>query len=92
MKSFFVSLTIAAACFIAFKPIPLEGCTSWMVFSDLTKNGTNILHKNRDALSRKSCVIFSPKNSPRKWIAIGDGGQTAMGMTSTGLAGAMNSG
>lgn len=67
-------------------------CTSWIVLSDLTKNNTNILHKNRDALSRKSCVIFSPKNSPRKWIAIGDGGQTAMGMTSTGLAGAMNSG
>lgn len=67
-------------------------CTSWIVLSDLTKNNTNILHKNRDALSRKSCVMFSPKNSRRKWIAIGDGGLTAMGMTSTGLAGAMNSG
>ena len=23
----------------------VHGCTSWMVFSDLTKNNTNILHK-----------------------------------------------
>ena len=67
-------------------------CTSWIVMSDLTGNNTNILHKNRDALAQKSCVYLSPENSPRKWIAVGDAGQTAMGMNVSGLAGAMNSG
>ena len=30
-------------------PFKAACCTSWMVFSDLTGNNTNILHKNRDS-------------------------------------------
>ena len=36
---------------------PGHECTSWMIFSDLTGNNTNILHKNRDALSRDIVVV-----------------------------------
>lgn len=66
-------------------------CTSWMVLSDLTKNNTNILHKNRDSLSRNVAVILSPADSPRKWIALGKQ-YTNTGLNASGLAGAMNSG
>ena len=44
-------------------------CTSWMVFADLTKNNTNILHKNRDSKYRNIKAYISPANSPRKWVA-----------------------
>lgn len=67
-------------------------CTSWMIMHDLTKNNTNILHKNRDARSRKITVYLSPANSPRKWIASGNDGHTTMGMNASGLAVVMNSG
>lgn len=66
-------------------------CTSWMVFSDLTKNNTNILHKNRDSTSRKVAVLLSPAVSPRKWIALGTE-KTNSGINTSGLAGVMNSG
>ena len=73
--------------------MPFEAvcCTSWMVFSDLTGNGTNILHKNRDSASRK---IFIRQNLPggkRKWISLGGNGAN-IGFNSSGLAGIMNSG
>ncbi len=67
-------------------------CTSWMVFNDLTGNGTNILHKNRDDKSRDVAVYISPADSPRKWISIGTDIPTNMAMNSSGLAGVMNSG
>ena len=67
-------------------------CTSWMVFSDLTKNNTNILHKNRDSKSRNIAVTLSPANSPRKWVAQGSGTSTNMAISASGLAGVMNSG
>ena len=68
-------------------------CTSWIVFSDLTKNNTNILHKNRDAKARDIAVHLSPPSSPRKWIAQGDKGHRfSMAMNASGLAGIMNSG
>lgn len=67
-------------------------CTSWIVFSDLTKNNTNILHKNRDAMSREVAVYLSKANSPRKWIAQGNNNFCAMAMNASGLAGIMNSG
>ena len=74
-------------------------CTSWLVFSDLTKNNTNLLHKNRDAAKyRAIAVLMSPVDSPRKWIGLGgatkrmtDGG-VCMGMNASGLAAVMNSG
>ena len=40
-------------------------CTSWMVFADLTKNNTNILHKNRDSKYRNIAAYLSPADSPR---------------------------
>ena len=76
-------------------------CTSWLIFSDLTGNGTHILHKNRDAKPRNLMPLFSRPDSPRKWIGLGDGevGGTAagtvcvcMGMNSSGLAAVVNSG
>ena len=84
-------MLLAAAC--TFMLSPLEGvcCTSWMVFSDLTCNGTNILHKNRDSASRKIFISTSESAAERKWISLGSGGAN-IGFNSSGLAGAMNSG
>ena len=67
-------------------------CTSWMVFSDLTKNNTNILHKNRDSKARQVVAFLSPENSARKYIALGLKGYANMGINTSGLAGVMNSG
>ena len=67
-------------------------CTSWMVFSDLTGNNTNILHKNRDALQRKIVMSASAPGSARQWIALGSGVGANMGVNRSGLAGVMNSG
>ncbi|MBO4513128.1 MAG: hypothetical protein J5746_10195, partial [Victivallales bacterium] len=73
-------------------------CTSWLVFSDLTKNNTNILHKNRDASSRGITVLISPADSPRKWVGLGNAvkgmtdGAVCMGLNASGLAVVMNSG
>ena len=86
---------IAAVLFSLFVPEDnpdLEHeCTSWMVFHDLTKNNTNILHKNRDAKTRDIAVLLSPAESPRKWVALGTT-TTNMGISTTGFAGVMNSG
>ena len=73
-------------------PVLDHECTSWMVFSDLTKNNTNILHKNRDFRKRDIVVHLSPAGSGRKWVALGSIGGTNMGMNVSGLAGIMNSG
>ena len=67
-------------------------CTSWMIFSDLTENGTNILHKNRDANPRGINAYLSDASSPRKWIASGDKGGIRMGMNVSGLAVVANNG
>ena len=66
-------------------------CTSWMVFSDLTKNNTNILHKNRDASSENISVMISPAGAKRKWIFLGSNSANS-GMNSSGLASVVNSG
>ena len=74
---------------------PDHQCTSWIVFSDLTRDGTNILHKNRDASSRKVIMMRSADSSPRKWIGMGSRGRVdyvCMGLNASGLAGVMNSG
>ena len=78
---------------MAFTVMPLEvlSCTSWMVFSDFTGNGTNILHKNRDSASRKVFISSNQPGAARRWIALGSGGAN-IGFNSSGLAGAMNSG
>ena len=83
---------ICTALLIALNPSNAHGCTSWMVFSDFTKNGTNILHKNRDATPRIITVFRSAPTSPRKWVALGSPGYTNMGINTSGLAGVMNSG
>lgn len=71
-------------------------CTSWMIFSDLTKNNTNILHKNRDSKNRNVAVLSGGKDSGRKWIGLGsktgEKEHPCMGMNTSGLAGVMNSG
>lgn len=74
-------------------------CTSWLVFSDLTGNGTNILHKNRDAKPRNLMPLKSKADSPRKWIGLCDGRGdnlekifVCMGINASGLAAVVNSG
>ncbi len=67
-------------------------CTSWIIFSDLTKNNTNILHKNRDSSVRNVRVMQSEKGSPRRWIGLGNDDLPCMGMNASGLAAVMNSG
>ena len=75
-------------------------CTSWMVFADLTKNNTHILHKNRDSKYRNIKAYISPANSPRKWVALGNNessdlnidASANMAINTSGLAGVMNSG
>ena len=84
--------TLLAAMISAFGDDLSHECTSWMVFSDLTGNNTNVLHKNRDAASRKVTVIRNAPESPRKWIGLGNSVCPCMGMNEKGLAGAMNSG
>ena len=59
-------------------PLEVICCTSWMVFSNLTGNKTNILHKNRDSASRKVYISFSSVNAKYKWISLGGHG-TNMG-------------
>ena len=77
---------------------PDHECTSWLVFSDLTKNNTNILHKNRDAKPRDIMVILSNQGTKYKWVGLGGAapGQTdgypCMGINEAGLASVMNSG
>ena len=75
---------------------PDHECTSWMIFSDLTGNNTNILHKNRDATARSIAVMTGGHDSPRRWIAMGTLWKgtfyTCMAMNSSGLAVVMNSG
>ena len=73
-------------------PCCVFACTSWMVFSDMTQNGTNILHKNRDAVSRKINLYASPADSKRKWIGSGNNGNIFMGINNAGLAVIMNNG
>ena len=72
--------------------MPVFACTSWMVFSDFTKNNTNILHKNRDSLEKRVAAYMSPANAKRKWVAIGTNGLSNAGVNTSGLAGVMNSG
>lgn len=97
MKKFF-SLFVLAAAVLSFHALraeddtePAHECTSWMVFSNLTKNNTNILHKNRDSKIRNIAAYMSAPGTKRKWIAIGNA-STNSGVNSSGLAGAMNSG
>ena len=86
-----IAVVLASLFFPERDPELEHECTSWMVFHDLTGNNTNILHKNRDAKARDIAVFLSPEDSPRKWIALGTT-TTNMGMSTTGLAGVMNSG
>lgn len=69
-------------------------CTSWMVFSDLTVNDANILHKNRDSEVRSIGVLTNRASGSRKWIGLGIISEqlAAMGMNERGLAAVVNSG
>ena len=66
-------------------------CTSWIIMPDLTASNTLILHKNRDSASRKVVISISQTGCARKWIALGSG-SVNIGLNSSGLAAAMNSG
>ncbi len=95
-------LKIAGALALAVNVVAAEvehECTSWMIFSDLTGNGTNILHKNRDAKPRNLKPLRSSADSPRRWIGLGDGKSdgsgkiyVCMGINASGLAAVVNSG
>ena len=89
LSTFFIAVLLVVLT--AVNSTELHACTSWMVFSDLTRSNTNILHKNRDSRARNIRVLLSPADAPRKWIAIG-GTHTNSGINTSGLAGAMNSG
>lgn len=71
-------------------------CTSWMVFSDLTRGNFNILHKSRDSKTRRTAVLRSKSDSGRKWVGMGETLPTeiavCMGMNASGLACVVNSG
>ena len=75
-------------------------CTSWMVFDDLTKNNTFLVHKNRDAGARAILPMKSPDGAPRKWIGLGDIApeqqpdpeNLCMGINASGLIAIVNSG
>ena len=93
MKKLLIFAVSSAALLSAVAPLESHGCTSWMVFSDLTKNNTHILHKNRDAPSRSLAIYLSKPNSPRKWVALSSSEDSInSGINASGLAGAMNSG
>jgi hypothetical protein len=65
-----------------------------MVFSDLTQNNTNILHKNRDNSRQKVNAVMSSPKSERKWVGVGNPKHNlpTMGFNDSGLAVAVNSG
>ena len=88
----FLARSAVLVLLAALAPLGAHACTSWMVFSDLTKNNTNILHKNRDIKWRRIGVYLSDKKSKFKWVALGNDGNTNMGINSAGLAVVMNSG
>ena len=76
-------------------------CTSWLAFHDLTGNNTNLLHKNRDAVtfpSRDVGVLLSPAGTRFQWVGLGNteigqtDGKLCMSINEKGLAGVMNSG
>ena len=74
-------------------------CTSWMVFDDLTKNNTFIIHKNRDAGARNILPLISRPGAERKWIGLGDRDpenpgieNVCMGLNTSGLIAIVNSG
>ena len=76
-------------------------CTSWLVFHDLTGNNTNLLHKNRDAVTRPSrdvSVLISPAGTRYQWVGLGNAdigmtdGKLCMSINEKGLAAVMNSG
>ena len=107
MKKSWLFAPLAAVCFFNNQLAAQTGdpeleheCTSWMVFSDLTGNNTNLLHKNRDSKYRNIAVYLSPASSPRKWVALGNNasenlaidGSANMVVNSSGVAGVMNSG
>ena len=108
MKNAWISASVCAfCCGLSFQlaaqnddPELEHECTSWMVFSDLTKNNTHILHKNRDSKYRNIGAYLSPANAKRKWVALGNNvssnlaidGSANMAMNTSGLAGVMNSG
>ena len=92
-----ILLALAVSSLTAAAAAPAEDeldheCTSWIIFSDLTKNNTNILHKNRDASPKNVRVMLSEKDSPRRWIGLGNDKSLCMGMNASGLAAIMNSG
>ena len=91
MKRLALFAAFCSALAAALAPFRVRGCTSWMVFSDLTKNGTNILHKNRDSANRKIIVCTSPENARRRWVALFGSGTNAV-LNESGLAGTMNGG
>ena len=93
MKKLLIFAVSCAAVLAAVVPLESHGCTSWMVFSDLTKNNTNILHKNRDAAAKNLAIYLSKPTSPRKWVALSNAEDSVnSGINASGLAGAMNSG
>ena len=93
MKKLLIFAVSCAALLAAVVPFESHACTSWMVFSDLTKNNTNILHKNRDAPSKTLAIYLSKPTSPRKWVALSSSEDSInSGINASGLAGAMNSG
>ena len=73
---------------------PSHECTSWFAFSDLTRNNTHLLHKNRDAKYRD----INNEKAKYKWVGLGGAipgttdGWPSMGINETGFAGVMNSG
>lgn len=76
-------------------------CTSWLAFHDLTGNNTNLLHKNRDAVTRPSrdvSVLISPSGTRYQWVGLGNAdigktdGKLCMSVNEKGLAVVMNSG
>ena len=92
MKKLFLLAAVCTALFIALNPLNIHGCTSWIIMHDMTANGTNIVHKNRDATPKNVAVYLSPASSPRKWIGSGNNGGVYMGMNSSGLGVIMNNG
>lgn len=92
MKKFLLSLLLL--CSLVLIAEDDHECTSWMVFSDLTQDGVNILHKNRDNKTQNVSAVMSSPEAKRKWIGLGSPklNSPTMGFNESGLAVAVNSG
>ena len=73
---------------------PGHECTSWLAMPDITGGKYMLLHKNRDSDSKRICLNLGAPEGKNSWMSVSspDLYGVNVGVSSKGLAVAMNSG